>query len=160
MLICLFYAFIYYRLSGIFAKQLSDNPTSYGQIKKTKVQLVLLFLLICQRYFIEILSAVFSPANDKKVPNIMTSEIPYTAVNCISISLYFIAYSMTLYLIVRTHQPTSANSQDGEMGPEGQYSSIKSRETKSDVLDSLFQDDEDEDENNANRGNYTTGFAM
>ena len=47
MLICLFYAFIYYRLSGIFAKQLSDNPTSYGQIKKTKVQLVLLFLLIC-----------------------------------------------------------------------------------------------------------------
>ena len=46
------------------------------------------------------------------------------------------------------------------MGPEGQYSSIKSRETKSDVLDSLFQDDEDEEENSGNRGNYTTGFAM
>ena len=30
LLICLFYAFIYYKLSGIFAKQLSENPTSYG----------------------------------------------------------------------------------------------------------------------------------
>jgi hypothetical protein len=92
----------------------------------------------------------------------MTSSIPYTAVNCISISLYFIAYSMTLYLIVRTHPPALAKGQKGEMGPGGQNSTYKSRETKSDVLDSLFNDEEDEDEDgdNPNRGKYTGGFSM
>jgi hypothetical protein len=90
----------------------------------------------------------------------MTSTIQYTAVNCISISLYFIAYNMTLYLIVRTHQPAPAKGHKGEMGPGGQHSTYKSRETKSDVLDSLFNDEEDEDGDNANRGKYTAGFSM
>ena len=59
--------------------------------------------MICQRYLIEIFSAIFNPSNDKKLPNIITSNITYTSINCVSISLYFIAYCMTLYLIVRTN---------------------------------------------------------
>lgn len=46
-LICAFYAYIYYKLSGIFSAQLDCNPTSYTQIKRTKQQMALLFVLIC-----------------------------------------------------------------------------------------------------------------
>jgi len=46
-LICAFYGYIYYKLSGIFSAQLDYNPTSYTQIKRTKLQMALLFVLIC-----------------------------------------------------------------------------------------------------------------
>ena len=100
--------------------------------------------MICQRYMIEIFSAIFNPSNDKKLPNIITSNITYTSLNCVSISLYFIAYCMTLYLIVRTNHilPVPAKTVKHNILLAGNnISRVTGEEEGTDIPDSLIYDD-------------------
>ncbi len=103
VIIVLLYAYIYYQIRFMFIKQIEQpNLTTNARqkINKTQWQLLAMFIMICQRYAIEFLSSMILP--DDSMPNVISSTITYTVINCVSISLYFIAYCLTLFIIVRT----------------------------------------------------------
>lgn len=75
------------------------------ELKKLKWQTLLLFILICQREVVEIISYTIWPLKDSRIPNPIAANVIFSAMNYPSIMLYIIAYIISLQTILESAKP-------------------------------------------------------
>jgi hypothetical protein len=99
--IVLCFAYIYYKLSTYVSKQSQQLKSMEAKALKTlKFKTLLLFMLICQREVVEIVSYTIFPFKESKLPNPLASNTLFSAMNYPSIMLYLVAYIWSIRMIL------------------------------------------------------------
>ena len=99
IVIILCFIWIFIGLTRFISHQLKNPKTplhEHQELRKLKWQTLLLFILICQREVVEIVSYTIWPLKDSRIPNPMAANVIFSAMNYPSIMLYILAYIISL----------------------------------------------------------------
>ena len=106
IIICFVWIFI--GLTRFIQHQLKNPKTplyEHEELRKLKWQTLLLFILICQREVVEIVSYTLWPFKDARIPNPMAANVIFSAMNYPSIMLYILAYIISIQTILESARP-------------------------------------------------------
>jgi hypothetical protein len=108
IVIIAFFIYIFIGFNRFVINQLNNQSCSHlekDELRKVRLQTLALFILICQREVVEIVSYTIWPLKDSRIPNPIAANVVFSALNYPSIILYITAYIISIQIILNSLKP-------------------------------------------------------